>query len=117
VLPVTNKLRIVFNTLIFLALCIFALQPDAVKDYRAAANEAVRLPRIVKTPASAVILGHGKLEYRKAQGFPIPDLSWVPTHDVAPKPRRQVGSTTLCADASFARLTLRSSLGRAPPAV
>lgn len=116
-LAVITNLRSMFNTLILLALGIFALQPAAVENYRAAGNDATGLQRIAKVPVSAVAVGQGKLDYRKAQGFPILELSWAPTHDGAPKPRRQVGSTKPYADATFERLTLRSSLGRAPPAI
>lgn len=114
-LPNAN-LRIVLNTLVFLALCIFAVRPAAAHDCQGAGSEGGS-QRIAKAPICGVSGVQGKVEYRKAHGLHTPELSLVPRHDEALKTRHLVGSTKLYADATFERLTLRSSLGRAPPAV
>jgi hypothetical protein len=113
--PVITNLRLAINTLMFIALSVFALEPTAIKDRRAHSGEA-GFQEIEKAPIYALASVHGKVEIRKVQGVYTPDLLAVAAQEGAIKSKLRLDSPEFFAGANSSRVDLGHARGRAPPA-
>jgi hypothetical protein len=114
-LRLSINLRLAINTLVFIALSVFAFEPTALKD-RADHRAEAGSQELGKSPICALASFPGKVGIRKAQGLHTPDLLLMVAQEGAIKTKLRFCPAEFFAGADPCCLDLRNSRGRAPPA-
>ncbi len=106
--------RLAISSLLFLALSVFALKPEVLRDHQSRPPDA-RFQEIGKSPVCTLSNLQGKVGMRKDHGFLAPDLLAAGTEAGRPKTRLGLEFIQFGDGANPCRLDLYSFRGRAPP--